>query len=374
MNAAFLYSAEMAKLSYPPDCPFKTERAVMTRELLASMGLLHGAGRREAVPRPADRAWLERFHTPAYVEHLQLAARGKLSAEGFRMGLGTPDCPVFADMYEYPRWAVGATTTGADLILAGEADVVFNPSGGFHHARAETAAGFCYLNDLVLACMRLAGAGRRVLYLDVDVHHGDGVQEAFYARRDVLTLSFHENGHTLFPGSGFVGESGEGDGTGYSVNVPLPPGTFDEEYLRAFRSVAVPIAEAFDPGVVVCQFGMDTLAGDPLAHLRLTNNAHAEIARILSGLGKPLLVTGGGGYNVPNTVRGWALVWSTLCGGEEEPATLGLGGVMLESTEWRGGLRDRAVAVHGADARRVHKDVSAAIEAVRSSIFPRLGL
>jgi acetoin utilization protein AcuC len=227
------------------------------------------------------------------------------------------------------------------LIERGGADVVFSLAGGFHHARADRASGFCYVNDVVLACLQLAGSGRRVACLDVDAHHGDGIQEAFYGRGDVLTVSLHESGRTLYPWGGFEDERGEGAGLGCNVNIPLPAGTYDDAFLAAFDALVPPRLEAFAPDVLVLELGMDALAGDPLTHLALTNNAHVEVIHRLLRLGRPILVLGGGGYHVPNTIRGWALAWSTFAG-EEDAYDPGLvaGGVLLGSTEWAGGLRD----------------------------------
>ena len=179
-------------------------------------------------------------------------------------------------MYEYASLACGATLTGAELILSGEADIVFNPSGGFHHAKAQKASGFCYLNDIVLGCLRLTDKGKRVLYLDVDAHHCDGVQEAFYARKDVMVISLHESGKTLFPWAGFENEIGEGPGLGFNVNVPLPIGIFDEAYMTGFNQIVLPLIKAYKPDVIVLELGMDALAGDPLVHLSLTNNTYAD--------------------------------------------------------------------------------------------------
>ena len=217
------------------------------------------------------------FHSARYLEELQRAAGGDLTVEGLNMGLGGPDTPVFKDMFEWGAWACGAGLTAADLLLQRKADIAFNLLGGFHHAMAERAAGFCYLNDVVLACLKLAGAGSRVLYLDVDAHHGDGVQSAFYRRNDVMTISLHETGRTLFPWGGFENEIGEGLGLGFNVNVPLPPQTYDEAFLTAFDRVVLPLMEAYAPDVIVLELGMDTLAGDPLTHLRMTNNIVVEI-------------------------------------------------------------------------------------------------
>ena len=375
-RAVFIHSPELERYNYPSESPFVTQRAALTRKVLASMGLLGGSGfPAERAPEPASRAVLEKFHTARYLDALHRASEGQLNLEGLRMGLGTGDCPVFNGLYEYAVLACGATMTGARLILSGETRIAFNPSGGYHHAFPERAAGFCYITDVALACMVLAEQVKRVLYLDVDVHHADGVQSAFYSRSDVLTISFHETGTTLFPGTGFVDEIGIGEGRGYCVNAPLPPGTYDEAYLRAFRAIVPPLAKAYDPDVIVLELGMDALSGDPLAHLSLTNNAHAEVTRLVLGFNKPLLVTGGGGYHVRNTVRGWALAWSVLCGEDSEDATnVGLGGVMLETTEWRGGLRDRVLVPDPEQRRYVEPEIDAVIEAIEKSVFPIHGL
>ncbi|MGP8022023.1 MAG: acetoin utilization protein AcuC, partial [Limisphaerales bacterium] len=211
---AFLYPPEVERLSYPPDCPFKAQRVELTRERLKSFGLLGGEGRMEIASPPASLDQLQWFHSARYLDELQRAATGDLTVQGWNMGLGGPDTPVFKDMFTWGAWACGAGLTAADLLLQHKADVAFNLLGGFHHAMAERAAGFCYLNDVVLTCLKLAGAGRRVLYLDVDAHHGDGVQSAFYGRKDVMTISLHESGKTLFPWGGFENETGEGIGYG----------------------------------------------------------------------------------------------------------------------------------------------------------------
>jgi len=345
------------------------------REVVESMGLLSGAGRVEVAPKPLDLALLETFHSRRYLDVLQAAAKGELGLEGLEMGLGTPDCPVFHDLYDYAVLASGATVTGAELILEGRAHAAFNPSGGYHHAGPAHAAGFCYINDIVFACRALAEAGKRVLFLDIDVHHCDGVQAAFYDRSDVMTLSLHESGKTLFPGTGFEREIGDGEGEGYSVNVPLPVGTYDEPYLGAFRAVALPLVHAFDPDVIVIELGMDALGGDPLAHCDLTNNAYAEALELVLNFGKPVLATGGGGYNLENTVRGWSLMWSILCGeGAENEMSLGLGGVMLEGTDWHGGLRDRPPVNHVHDRTAVDKEIARTVETVKQLVFPRHGI
>jgi acetoin utilization protein AcuC len=290
------------------------------------------------------------------------------------MGLGTPDTPIFRDLWQYAVGAAGASLTAADLILTGKTRAAFTPWGGLHHAMPEKASGFCYVNDIVLACMRLADAGKRVLCLDLDAHHGDGTQTAFYRRRDVMTISLHESGKTLFPGGGFEDEIGEGPGLGYNVNIPFPAETYDDAYLLAFHRIAFPLARAYAPDVIVLELGMDALAGDPLTHLRLTNNVYVEILNHLLRLEVPLLATGGGGYHVENTVRGWALAWSTLSGENEHDLSMGMGGVMLESSEWRGGLQDRVLPVSPEQRAAVEPAVRDTIAKLKQTIFPLHGL
>ena len=375
-RAAFIHSSELEKYHYPPECPFKTERAAALLKKLTSMGLLGGPDRRVVVPAPADRSVLELFHTGEYLDALQRASQGHCDIDAFYAGLGTPDTPVFLGMYEYAALAAGASLRGAELVLAGEVDVAFNPSGGYHHAHASQAAGFCYINDVVLACMSLADAGRRVLVLDIDAHHCDGVQDAFYERSDVLTMSFHEYGRGFFPGTGAVEEVGLGAGRGCSVNVPLPPGTDDEMFARVFGAVAIPVIEKFAPDVIVLELGMDCLAGDPLTDLRLTNNAYADAVGRVLDFSLPVLAVGGGGYHAENSVRGWALAWSVLIGetGETDDLSIGMGGVMLESLDWKGGLRDRILAPDDGLRRAIVPALDAVIEKITGNVFPLIGL
>ncbi len=374
-KAVFLHCPELERIPYPESSPFNTSRAGKVRQVISSMGLLNRSNTAEVAPEPADRTTLKKFHTPKYLKVLKNADEGKFEAQAFYMGLGTPDCPVFSGMYEYSALACGASVKGVELILSGETFFAFNPSGGLHHARPQRAAGFCYMNDVALACTVFAEQGKRVLYVDIDVHHGDGVQEAFYDCNDVMTISFHQTGRALYPGTGFVDEIGSGTGKGYSVNVPLPVGTYDEMYMKAFLQIVPPLFEKFDPDVVVFELGADTLAGDPLAQLYLTNNTHAAIVKRLLSFDRPILMTGGGGYNIENTVRAWSLAWSVLCGADEgQDMNVGLGGVMLETTDWQGGLRDRQLVPTEQQRTTVAPAVEAVIKQVKKTIFPLHGL
>jgi acetoin utilization protein AcuC len=371
-----MYSTKLEEFPYPEQHPFNTYRAKRTREIVNSMGLLDGENITEVPPEPAERIVIKKFHTARYIKALKTASQGGWDMEAINMGIGTGDCPVFEGLYEHAVLATGATLTGAKLLVSGSADIAFNPSGGFHHAMPERASGFCYINDVALGCILLAEAGKKVLYLDVDVHNGDGVAAAFYDRADVMTISLHENPRMLFPGTGFEDETGSGDGKGYCVNVPLPIGTYNEAYMMAFNEIAVPLIDAYKPDVIVFELGADGLAADPLAHLCLTNNVYVEIIKHLLSLRIPVLATGGGGYNVENTVRAWALAWSVFaCADlEYDLLSLGVGGVLLESTDWHGGLRDRVLEVSKQQQGTVIPVIESTIKTIKENIFTYHGL
>ncbi|MBN2181190.1 MAG: acetoin utilization protein AcuC [Sedimentisphaerales bacterium] len=374
-NVVFIYSAELEKYQYPPEHPFDTVRAQRVLKVIQSMGLLSGPGRSLVAPVPAERLVLKKFHSARYLHALKEASRGKWDIEALNMGIGSQDCPVFKGLYEYATLATGATLVGADMLIKGKADIAFNPSGGYHHAGPEKAAGFCYINDVALACIVLAEQKKKVLYIDVDVHNGDGVAEFFYERSDVMTISLHQNPKTLFPGTGFVDEIGSGPGKGYCVNVPLPVGTYDQMYMKAFKAIVLPLTGAYDPDVIVFELGADALAGDPLGNLQLTNNAFADVINHLMSFNKPILVTGGGGYHVGNTVRAWALAWSVFCGADTgEDIDAAIGGVLLESTEWQGGFRDRRIAVSKSQTEAVIPVIDETIKKLKETIFPIHGL
>ena len=183
-------------------------------------------------------------------------------------------------------------------------------------------------------------------------------------------MSFHESGQTLFPWGGLEDEIGTGAGQGYNINIPLPAGTYDEDFLHAFHAIVPPITKAFEPDIIVVELGMDTLAGDPLTHLQLTNNAHVEVANSLLALDCPLLITGGGGYHVDNTIRGWTLAWQAFSGEIDQDYGLGMGGVMLENTEWTGGLRDRHIPVTPEQRATVEPAIKATLSRLYQTVFP----
>jgi acetoin utilization protein AcuC len=369
-RAAFIHSPDIERYHYPPSCPFKTERAALTKNILVSMGCFDGDGRSQVAPIAATESELLSFHTRPYIEALKRISKGVISPDDLLMGIGTDDTPVFTDLFDYANLAAGATMTGARLLINGSADIVFNPSGGYHHAKAGAAGGFCYVNDVVLGCNVLTAAGKKVFCLDLDAHHGNGTQEAFYNNPNVFTVSFHESGKTLFPWGGFETEIGEGAGLGYNVNVPLPAHTDDETFEKAFRLVVPPLIRAYNPDVIVLELGMDVLNADPLTHLSMTNNAIADALPLITQFSKPILAVGGGGYNSNNTARGWALLWCVLCGLDaESDMTIGMGGTFLGSSEWKAGLRDMRTYTQGEEKREIQDELARVAEYIEEKVF-----
>ncbi len=293
-------------------------------------------------PRPAALEDMLGFHDEAYLHLLAEAERGEPNESWLAAGLGSEDCPVFHGLWNYVQHYVGGSLTGAELITAGTFDRVFHPAGGLHHAKPESASGFCYANDVVLAVQSLRKAGSRVAVVDIDAHHGDGTQEAFYRDADVLTISLHESGKSLFPWGGFPEEIGTGPGRGFNVNVPLPAGAYDELFVEAVERVVLPLVRRFAPDVLVVEVGGDVLAVDPMTHLSMTNNAIASVIEMLDEFTVPWLVVGGGGYHVEATVRAWTLVWSIMTHQPLHDDYAGLiGGAMTGLAELEGGdLRD----------------------------------
>lgn len=371
-RTVFIHSDEIEKYHYPQDCPFKSERAKRTKEILVSLNYYTQQNQKEAAPVAATDDELTMFHTKEYLEVLKKVSNGKFCADFLFMGLGTDDCPVFPDLYDYAVLASGGTVTGAKMLLENQADVVFNPSGGFHHACSDKAGGFCYINDVVLGCHTLINAGKRVLCIDLDAHHGNGTESAFYDTDQVFTISFHESGKTLYPWSGFEKDIGIGKGKGYTMNMPFPQGTDDDTYYKVFSELVPPVIKSYNPDYIVLELGMDILSTDPLTHLSMTNNVIADIIPLITQFEKPMLVVGGGGYNPEDAARGWALCWTVLCNITfEEDLYIGLGGVLLGSSEWNAGLRDKRVYVHGRERMKILGEVSKSVDYLKSVFLPQ---
>ncbi len=365
------------------DHPLNPIRLELTMMLARSLGVLDHVN--VLAPLPASELELRQIHGAGYLEAVRTASTD-LSFSGF--GLGTSDDPVFLGMYDASALIAGGSQLAAREVWSGAAEHAVNIAGGLHHAMRDYASGFCVFNDVVLAIRTLldAGAGR-VAYVDVDVHHGDGVQAAFYDDPRVLTISLHQDPRTLFPGTGGPEETGVGAAVGTSINVALPPGTDDRGWLRAFRAVVAPAVRAFAPDVLVTQCGCDTHHEDPLASLQLSVDgqraAIAELHRLAhEQAGGRWVAFGGGGYGVLRCVpRTWTHLLAEASG---RPVELS----RAVPAQWTRELRERGVRGElpelmgeGADLAGIHawapgndSGVDHAITATRRASFPLLGL
>ncbi|GAA2800289.1 acetoin utilization protein AcuC [Saccharopolyspora taberi] len=303
--------------------PLHPVRLDLTMRLARALGVLDGV--EVLKPEPADDVDLERVHRPEY-----LAAVRSAPTAGWEVGhgLGTDDNPIFDRMHEASALVAGASILAAEQIVTGRVDRAVNLAGGLHHAMADHAAGFCVYNDCSVAiAWMLANGVERVAYIDVDVHHGDGVQAAFYDDPRVLTVSLHQHPFTLWPGTGFATETGSGQADGSAVNIPLPPGTSDAEWQRAFHAVVPSVLESFRPQVLVTQCGADAHREDPLADLSMSVDGQRASYQALRDLaerfaGGKWLVLGGGGYSLYRVVpRTWTHLLATVLDRDLDPLT-----------------------------------------------------
>ena len=296
---------------FGPGHPMSPVRLDLTARLCEALGVFDAAGVEVFSPEVPDDAVLETVHDPLYVAAVRSASKDPDSADG-SMGLGTEDDPAFSGMHESSaRVAEGTRAVCAD-VWEGRTEHGVNFCGGLHHAMPGNASGFCIYNDIAVGIQWLLDHGaKRVAYVDVDVHHGDGVERIFWDDPRVLTVSVHESGRALFPGTGFAGDVGGPSAQGEAVNVALPPGTGDSAWLRALHATALPLVRAFKPDVLVTQHGCDTHVQDPLAHLALSVDAQRAAAEALHRLSHEVcqgrwVALGGGGYEVVDVVpRTW---------------------------------------------------------------------
>ena len=312
MNHYLIDPRTLLQYDFGAHHPFKIHRLGLAYSLIESYKMIDADDITVLLPRMATDPEATDFHTQGYLECLRLSSDGTWTPNLFVHGLASADNPVFLGVYDWAMSVAGASIQCAEEILSGLATRAFNLSGGLHHAMPSHASGFCHINDGVLAIQALTRAGKRVAYVDIDAHHGDGVERAFYDRSDVLTISIHQSGRTIFPGTGFAHDIGEGAGKGYTVNVPLAPGAGDDAYERTFAEVVLPLLQAYQPDILVTQLGSDAVLGDIVANLRLSLHGFETCLQQFRNLGLPWIALGGGGYDVANVVRAWTLAWATL--------------------------------------------------------------
>mmetsp|Transcript_26859 Transcript_26859/g.69262 ORF Transcript_26859/g.69262 Transcript_26859/m.69262 type:complete len:660 (+) Transcript_26859:156-2135(+) len=314
---AYFYDEEVGNYTFGGGNPMRPHRARMVYSLLNS----YGVTRNMIVHRPEPRSFegLTEYHADDYIDFLRNVTPGNAEdhlnqLRRFNMGqVGDVDCPVFDGVYEYCQLYSGGSVNGATLVAQGKADLALNWSGGMHHAKKAEASGFCYVNDIVLCILELLKGFGRVLYVDIDIHHGDGVEEAFYLTDRVMTVSFHKYGE-FFPGTGAIDDIGYGRGKHYTVNVPLKDGMDDDNYKFMFEPIMTKVMEMYQPGAIVMCCGADSLSGDKLGCFNLSMEGHSNCIEFMSKFNVPMVVLGGGGYTLRNVARCWTYETGRLLG------------------------------------------------------------
>jgi len=314
-ESVFVYSPQLLNYKFNQHHPFNQIRLKVTLDLLKNIGAIHE--NQIIPPRSATKEELELIHDPDFIDAVSLAGHGALSnniAESY--GLGTDDTPIFTNMHEASSLLVGGTLTAVDYVMSGKALHALHLGGGLHHGFTGKASGFCIYNDSAVAIKYLQKSfGARVLYVDTDAHHGDGVQWAFYDDPNVCTLSIHETGRYLFPGTGNLTERGHGKGYGFSFNIPVDAFTEDDSWLHCYKTAITEVAEFFKPDIIVTQNGADAHYLDPLTHLSVTMKAFKEIPKIAHEIAHKYcegrwIAVGGGGYDIWRVVpRAWSYIW-----------------------------------------------------------------
>lgn len=373
IGSVFIYSEEMGWFDFGPDHPFKPERATKTFDLCTRYGVMNYPWMKIIEPEPLNPDLLGLFHGSKYLSLLEDASRGNIRLEMLERGLGTADNPVLPRIYEWSLMAAGGTYRAANDIMNGDALVGFNPLGGFHHAMPDNAEGFCYINDIVTSIMFLLKIRKeqRIVYLDFDAHHGNGVQEAFYGDPRVLFISLHETGRELYPWAGFETETGTGKGRGYNVNIPLEPGTDDEVYSYVCEEAVYPLIRSFSPDMIFVLLGADTLVSDPLTHLKLTNNGYQSALKGIIDICPRILGLGGGGYDLYRTARCWTLAWSILNRVVPKDEFAGLVGGMMFGPEMEvGSLYDHPYRSEGKVKEVAFREARRVVEFIKKEIFP----
>lgn len=321
-DAVFIYSRDQLDYSFSETHPFNQKRILLTVDLLKRIGKLDESDTIE--PRMATDEELGLFHNQKFIEIVKQAGAGQLSEEiGDMYGIGTEDTPIFPNMHEASATLVGGTLTAVDEVMKGRARHALNLGGGLHHGFSGKASGFCVYNDSAVAIKYLQKKyGARVLYVDTDAHHGDGVQWGFYDDPDVCTLSIHETGRYLFPGTGSYTERGTGKGYGTSFNFPIDAFTEDDSFLTIYQTALDEVARFFKPDVILTQNGADAHYFDPLTHLYATMDIYREIPRLAKKVAEQYcngrwIAVGGGGYDIWRVVpRAWAHIWLAMTGND----------------------------------------------------------
>ncbi|KAF4624270.1 hypothetical protein G7Y89_g13903 [Cudoniella acicularis] len=317
-RVAYFYDSDVGNYAYVAGHPMKPHRIRLAHSLIMNYGVYQKMEIYRA--KPATRHEMTQFHTDEYIDFLQKVTPDNMDSfakEQGKYNVGD-DCPVFDGLFEFCGISAGGSMEGAARLNRGKCDIAINWAGGLHHAKKSEASGFCYVNDIVLGIIELLRFKKRVLYIDIDVHHGDGVEEAFYTTDRVMTVSFHKYGE-YFPGTGELRDIGVGQGKNYAVNFPLRDGIDDVTYKSIFEPVIQSVMDYYQPEAIVLQCGGDSLSGDRLGCFNLSMRGHANCVKFVKSFGMPTLVLGGGGYTMRNVARTWAFETGVLVGKEMEP-------------------------------------------------------
>ncbi|CAL1526164.1 unnamed protein product [Lymnaea stagnalis] len=313
-TVAYFYDPEVGNFHYGPGHPMKPHRISLTHSLV----LRYGLHKKMKLYRPyqATERDMCRFHSDDYINFLSSVTPQNVQNHTKYLSVYNvgEDCPVFDGMFDFCKMYTGASLEGAVKLNNNQCDIAINWSGGLHHAKKYEASGFCYVNDIVIAILELLKYHPRVLYIDIDIHHGDGVQEAFYLTDRVMSVSFHKYGQYFFPGTGDMYEIGAESGRYYSVNVPLLTGIDDASYMQVFKPIISSVMELYRPTAVVLQCGADSLGSDRLGCFNLSIKGHGECVEYVKSFNLPLLVLGGGGYTKRNVARCWTYETAVLLG------------------------------------------------------------
>ncbi|KAI5991572.1 histone deacetylase complex catalytic component RPD3 [Pisolithus albus] len=314
-RVCYFFDSDIGGFHYGPGHPMKPTRIRMCHSLVMNYGLYKKMEIFRA--KPATKREMTQFHSDEYVDFLSRITPSNMNQyikEQHKYNVGD-DCPVFDGLFDYCSISAGGSMEGAARLSRDKCDIAINWAGGLHHAKKSEASGFCYVNDIVLGILELLRYHSRVLYIDIDVHHGDGVEEAFYTTDRVMTVSFHKYGE-YFPGTGELRDIGIGKGKHYALNFPLRDGVSDENYKSVFEPVIRQVMEYYDPSAIVLQCGTDSLSGDKLGCLNLSMRGHANCVKFVKSFNKPLLLLGGGGYTMRNVSRAWAFETGLAAGVE----------------------------------------------------------
>ncbi|KAJ7456669.1 histone deacetylase complex, catalytic component RPD3 [Mycena latifolia] len=317
-RVCYFFDSDIGGFHYGPGHPMKPTRIRMCHSLVMNYGLYKKMEIFRA--KPATKREMTQFHSDEYVEFLNRITPHNMNSyikEQHKYNVGD-DCPVFDGLFDYCSISAGGSMEGAARLSRDKCDIAVNWAGGLHHAKKSEASGFCYVNDIVLGILELLRYHTRVLYIDIDVHHGDGVEEAFYTTDRVMTVSFHKYGE-YFPGTGELRDVGVMKGKYYSLNFPLRDGISDENYKSVFEPVIQQVMDSYDPSAIVLQCGTDSLSGDKLGCLNLSMRGHANCVKFVKSFNRPLLLLGGGGYTMRNVSRAWAYETGLAAGVELGP-------------------------------------------------------